>query len=86
MGVITSGPQSYGGDHQRPAAGHLAYIYIYPPACHQAKVIMRGSVRGESVSYHFSLGNVSGFERNLEHLTLTLTLTLTLPLPLTLTR
>ena len=79
MGVITSGPQQ-----------PISHIYIYPPACHQAKVIMRGSVRGESVSYHFSLGNVSGFERKLEHLTLTLTLalalTLALTLPLTLTR
>ena len=46
---------------------------------------MRGSVRGESVSYHFSLGNVSGFERKLEHLTLTLTLALALTLALTLT-
>lgn len=40
---------------------------ISPPVCHQAKVIMRGSVGGgQNVSYYFSLGNVSGFERKLE--------------------
>jgi len=45
-------------------SGEVDRIVIINKA--KAKVIMRGSVRGENVSYHFSLGNVSGFERKLE--------------------
>jgi AFG3 family protein len=45
-------------------SGEVDRIVIINKA--KAKVIMRDSVRGESVSYHFSLGNVSGFERKLE--------------------